>query len=323
MDKYSRLFIRASVMYLGFGVLLGLHMSFSDTVVEKIRFVHIHSMLLGFVAMMIYGVAYHILPRFNAKPVPYPSWIPIHFWLANVGLLGMLTTFYFGAYWTTGPKRMMFATFSSIEGVAIFLFIINLFLVLRDDPAPEIEVVREPEPQSAPEPTETIKVSPSMKISEIVDKWPEMEETLMMEGLGDVANPSARQTIGKIISLEKAAKKAGIDVFGLIAKLEGKNLVTLDDDGEKPSPAPPSHPEGHLAMGRQINRGELALVDTQIGNLLETYPETREVFATHYGEGCFTCPGQKTETIEQTAAMHGIPAQKILDEINAIIETVR
>ncbi|VAX24217.1 hypothetical protein MNBD_NITROSPINAE02-96 [hydrothermal vent metagenome] len=304
MDKWPRNFIKASLIYMGLGVLMGLAMAFTDLTLAGMRFIHVHLMLLGFMAMMIYGVAYHIMPRFNAKPLPFDRLVGLQFWLANVGLLGMVTLYGAGAFWGPPMMRMAFGVFGLLEAISIFIFIANIYAVVSEKPA----LAPQPKADTPAEPQ--IKVKPSMKINEIVDKWPHLEERLIELGFGDVAAPATRNTIGKMISLEMAAKKEGKDIFELIAQLEGKKLISAED---KAAPASP-------LSGDSIARGDMATQKTLIGALLETYPETKPVFEEHYGEGCFTCPGQATETIEQTAMMHNMPAEKILGEVNSIIE---
>ncbi len=142
MDRYGKLFIKASVIYLGLGVFFGVHMSFADHGINELRFIHVHIMLLGFVAMIIFGVAYHILPRFNARPLPHPSWVPLHFWLSNAGLWGMCVMYALGGFYTDGPPRMLFGVFGLMEGTGIFLFIINIFHVLGEDPEIKAEPKR-------------------------------------------------------------------------------------------------------------------------------------------------------------------------------------
>ncbi len=318
MDKYGKKFIRVSLIYLGLGMLMGIHMSFADHAMAEIRFIHVHLMLIGFMAMFIYGVAYHILPRFNARQLPYPSMVPVHYWLANAGLVGLIVLYGFGAFYTSGAPRMLFGLFGLIEGVSILIFIVNMLSVLKDEP----EIVEEPA-SAAPTPAAPlpdVKVAPGMKIAEILEKYPHLEETMTEEGLGDLANSAVRDSVAQIVTLEMAAKKAGKELFPLIARLEGKKIVTTDDASNE-QPATPSNGSGASTDGEIIKRGELAHFKTKIGPLLEIYPETTAVFEKHYGSACFTCPGQATENIEQTAGMHGMPPQKILDEINGIIET--
>lgn len=53
--------------------------------------------------------------------------------------------------------------------------------------------------------------------------------------------------------------------------------------------------------------------------VLERWPETADVFARHFGNGCFTCPGAMVETIEFGAMMHGLPAETLVAELNQVI----
>lgn len=326
MDRYTKLFIKASLIYLGLGVFLGTHLAIFEHGRLEIRFVHVHVMLLGFMAMLIYGVAYHILPRFNAKPVTYPALIPFHFWLANIGIVGLSVFYILGGFWESGAPRVFFGLFGVVEAVAIAIFIINLFPVVMEDkpvkpvkaPAPEPATQSETnvEQSSASAP---VKVSPAMKIAEILEQWPHLEEVFYEQGLENVANPAARATVGRMITLAMAAKKANKNLFELIAALEGKTLLSTkgDNDSSVPSKAPPVS-----AGGTPFDRGDMATAKTMVGRLIEVYPETKVVFEKHYGASCFTCPGQKTESVEQTAQMHNMPPQAILDEINGIIGNV-
>lgn len=321
MDKYSKLFVKTSLIYLGLGVFLGAHLAIFEHGRLEIRFVHVHVMLLGFMAMLIYGVAYHILPRFNAKPVPYPGLIPVQYWLANVGIVGLSAFYIMGGFWDTGVLRVFLGLFAIMEAVAIAIFIINLFPVVSEDkpkatapaPAPEPQAETKPSTPAGASVSTPVKVSPAMKIAEILERWPHLEEVFYEQGLESVANPSARSTVGKMITLTMAAKKANKNLFELIAALEGKTLLT--GKGENDSSA-------SSFGGPPFDRGDMATAKTMVGRLIEVYPETMVVFEKHYGASCFTCPGQKTESVEQTAQMHSMAPQAILDEINEIIRDV-
>jgi cbb3-type cytochrome oxidase subunit 1 len=85
MDRYVVSFLRASLIWLGAGVSLGVAMAVHPAWVIY-RTAHLHMLLLGFVTMMISGVAYHVLPRFAAAPLHSPRLAAIHFVIANVGV---------------------------------------------------------------------------------------------------------------------------------------------------------------------------------------------------------------------------------------------
>lgn len=126
MDKYAKAFVKSSLIYLGIGTILGWLM----VVWPNIRFtttrIHVHMLLLGFIAMMIYGVGYHILPRFMGRPVHSHRIGNIQVWLANITLIGLSISWLLetslGGIW-----RQMVILFGLGQGVSIFLFIINLW----------------------------------------------------------------------------------------------------------------------------------------------------------------------------------------------------
>lgn len=86
MDRDVIRFLRASLIWLVVGVSLGVVMAVVPVWI-RYRPVHVHILLLGFVSMMISGVAYHVFPRFAATPLHAPRLVSVHFVLANAGLL--------------------------------------------------------------------------------------------------------------------------------------------------------------------------------------------------------------------------------------------
>lgn len=85
MDTFVRGFIRASLAWFGAGVLMGLGMAVQPSLIV-IRPAHVHANLLGFVSMMIFGVAYHVIPRFTGAPLHSRRLALAHVWVANAGL---------------------------------------------------------------------------------------------------------------------------------------------------------------------------------------------------------------------------------------------
>jgi cytochrome c oxidase cbb3-type subunit 1 len=127
MDKYAKAFVKSSLIYLGVGTIMGLAMYLFPDIRFTITRVHVHILLLGFTAMMIYGVGYHILPRFMGRPVYSHRLGNIQVWLANITLVGLSIS------WMTeasqgGVWHLWAILFGIGQGVSIFLFIINLWM---------------------------------------------------------------------------------------------------------------------------------------------------------------------------------------------------
>ncbi|MGQ9777750.1 MAG: cbb3-type cytochrome c oxidase subunit I [Thermodesulfobacteriota bacterium] len=126
MDKFAKSFVKASLIYLAIGAITGfLLIALPDTRFILTR-VHTHINLLGFMAMMIYGVGYHILPRFMGRPLYSPRMANIHVWLANMTLIGLSISWILessiGGIW-----YILAILFGLGQVISIFIFIINLW----------------------------------------------------------------------------------------------------------------------------------------------------------------------------------------------------
>ena len=130
MDRFVKNFILMSIIYLAAASLLGIFMLGNPSLMH-LKFVHSHLNMLGWVSMMIFGVGYHILPRFTGKPLKSPKMGETQFWLANIGLIGMLFFYTLGSF---NPEMGMYkgltVAFGLIEAVSIFLFFFNMLTTI-------------------------------------------------------------------------------------------------------------------------------------------------------------------------------------------------
>ena len=133
MDKYAKAFVKASLVYLAIGVILGVLMVLWPDIRFTVTKVHTHINLLGFMAMMIYGVGYHILPRFMGRPVYSQQLGNIQVWLANITLVGLSLSWIMeasqGRFW-----HNLVILFGIGQAVSIFLFIINMWKSMAPQP---------------------------------------------------------------------------------------------------------------------------------------------------------------------------------------------
>jgi len=127
MDRYAKLFVQASLIYLAIGVALGVVMGVYEDSIALFDRVHTHLNLVGFVSFMVFGVGYHILPRFTGRPLYSPTLANVHVWLANVGLLGM-SLFWVLDAGLRGQAFQVLAGLSSIVlGISMAVFIYNMW----------------------------------------------------------------------------------------------------------------------------------------------------------------------------------------------------
>ena len=132
MSKITVWFIKCAMVYFLLAVILGLHMAVSGIAYPYMP-IHAHFNLLGWMSMMIYGVGYHILPRFSGKPLYSEKIAEWQFWLANIGLIGMAIGWMVRNW--QGDSRVLLI-FSIIEAASSVMFVVNMFKTIKAAPAP-------------------------------------------------------------------------------------------------------------------------------------------------------------------------------------------
>jgi cbb3-type cytochrome oxidase subunit 1 len=129
VEPFVRRFLRSSLVWLAVGIVLALVMAFRPYEAAALRPAHAHANLLGFVSMMIFGVAYHVVPRFTGAPLRSRRLPVVHLWLANAGLTLLV------AGWTArvfvpvaGNAAVQAGAVISATGAALFIY--NLWRTL-------------------------------------------------------------------------------------------------------------------------------------------------------------------------------------------------
>ena len=296
MDRITRSFILASLIYLAAGATLGLVMAMAPQFLGRVQFSHVHLLLGGFMAMMIYGVGYFILPRFASSAIRWPSMVAAHFWLANLSLLGMVISRPLSITLDSPGWMGIFHLSVTVQTLSIFLFVANLGLTLMAKPKPAVTVAAPAAAQPESKPAATASLGAASDVGAFVDAKQGAVELLVEAGLTPLEDPEHLAMVCRVgIPLAHACDQHGIDFQTLLPRLM----------------ALPDRPTTGSAV--QLTSEQL------IGAMVEQYPATKEVLRRRFGEGCFTCPGFATETLAQGAMMHGIDMQALLTELEQTI----
>ena len=129
MSKTTLGFIFSGLAYLVMGVTLGI-LFFIIPETRVLSTVHAHLNLVGFITFSIFGIGYHILPRFRGRPLHSEQLAWWQFWLANIGLVGLLVFLGLGAYVSFDGLRIGQVVFGAILALSIYLFVYNMFRTL-------------------------------------------------------------------------------------------------------------------------------------------------------------------------------------------------
>ena len=133
MEWFVKAFLKASLAWLALGVTLGGAMAAHPAWIV-FRPVHAHMTLLGFVTMMIYGVAYHVIPRFAGHPLHAPRLAVAQWWASNAGLATMAMGFALRALGSTCVATGILALGGAASASAAHAFVYNLWRTI-DGPA--------------------------------------------------------------------------------------------------------------------------------------------------------------------------------------------
>lgn len=117
-------YLRMSLVYFVVGAFIGFAMLLWPGESGYYIPLHVHLNLLGFMSMMIYGVGYHILPKFSGKYIYSPRIMNIQFWMSNAGLIGMSASWPFvirgdGAFF---DSALIVSSLLSMISVVLFAF---------------------------------------------------------------------------------------------------------------------------------------------------------------------------------------------------------
>ena len=133
MEWFVKAFLKASLAWLALGVTLGVAMAaYPNWTVYRLA--HVHMLLMGFVTMMIFGVAYHVIPRFAGFPLHSRRAAGWHWWIANAGLVLMVAGFMVrgrGAALGT----FVLATGGTLSAIGAYVFAFVLWQTLDGPPA--------------------------------------------------------------------------------------------------------------------------------------------------------------------------------------------
>jgi len=172
---------------------------------------------------------------------------------------------------------------------SVFLFAVNLgATVLLPERGAKGEPLHGEAVPASPAPAGP-EIGPDTRVGEVLTRWPWTLDVFVASGFGGLADPAHREQVKQMpITASMACQRHGVEVGPIVEKLR-------------------------VAAGRA---GTATRADQVLGEVLAAHPQTEPVFRRYYGSGCFSCPGQATETVKQSAVIHNVDLEQLLEELN-------
>lgn len=126
LAPFVRGFLRAGLVWIVIGVAIAIGMAWWPADHLAFRPAHAHANLLGFVSMFLFGVGYHVLPRFTGTPLSEAQarWALGHVWIQNVGL-GLLV-----GGWLVRPYEGELGQWLIVVGAPVSALGIGIFVAI-------------------------------------------------------------------------------------------------------------------------------------------------------------------------------------------------
>jgi hypothetical protein len=186
-------------------------MGFSHAYYGAIR----HAITVGFVSLMIVGVASSVVPTLNGMDLSRltPLWAPLV--LLNAGcalrvVAQTLTDFTPHAYAVAGVSGLLEVTGLALWGA-------HLWAVMAGRAR-----YRLPEKQALPPGT---PIEAGHLVGEVLDRHPELLETFLALGFRPLANPLLRRTVARRVSIRQACRQLGLIDADVVAALNAARKV--------------------------------------------------------------------------------------------------
>lgn len=163
-----------------------------------------HAWTIGWITMLIVGVAYRLVPIFFGKPISMPRAVPVIFSLLWVGVSVRIAADIL-SLWSSSAYPWV-----NLSGVLI-LTAMSIFIV-------EIWRLTAKEEAAAQEPAR-LAISSESNVAAVLEAYPHLLPVFVRHGFGALQNPVARKTVARFVTIEQAAQKHGLDPAILLSEL--------------------------------------------------------------------------------------------------------
>jgi hypothetical protein len=184
-----------------------------------------HALTVGFVSLMMVGVAWRILPIFSGAERPHPALIPTVFGLLVAGNAIRVTGQMAAGIWG-GPWYAFMGLSGWLETLGVTFFALDVLRLMG--PAPALEEL--------PDAGEAVEVSLEAPVGPLVVHRPWLVPVFARHGMGQVSSPIFQRTIGKRVTVMQACARFNVGSELFLRELEAADAEQAGNTSPRQQP---------------------------------------------------------------------------------------
>lgn len=171
-----------------------------------------HALTVGFIMMMIVGVSSKVVPTLSGVDVRRANSLWPTFVLLNVGNLTRISSQIATDFSPSAYSIMGFSGFIEVAGLSLWGY--ELLSNMRAGKRLEREA-----PAHA-SPVKSFEITPNTKVADVLAHYPQSLHVFLRHGFGPLANPVLRKTMARVVTIEQACRREGVDLVELLEELQ-------------------------------------------------------------------------------------------------------
>lgn len=181
-----------------------------------------HALTVGFIMMMIVGVSSKVVPTLSGVDVRSANSLWPTFLLLNLGNLTRVSSQIATDFFPSAYSVMGFSGFIEVVGLTLWGY--ELFANMRAGKKLErgtLAIGRNGDVR--------FQITPQTKVGDILADYPQSLPIFLRHGFSPLANPVLRKTMARVVTVEQACRREGVDLAELLTELRHVEI------GDKPT----------------------------------------------------------------------------------------
>jgi hypothetical protein len=197
-----------------------------------------HALALGFLSLLIFGVASRIVPVFGGVTLWRPFLLVPLYVAFNLGVALRVLGELLGS--GDSPGRLLVAVSGVLGYLGLVLFALVLWRTLDARPTVALSLV-------GVRPGSDGALRPDLTVAEVLARWPATLPVFLAHGFTPLANPALRAALAPRVTLAQATGMRGVDLDRLLAALQAAA-------GEASEPARPPGVGTPIRLTRSLDQ---------------------------------------------------------------------